>query len=138
MFCRKPLGILPEVTGPYCSQTRSGAAPPEPWLSTVALDWVIEELLFGSQSTVTFLCAASYCAVSVLRPALSAAEIAPVLGGSTALMVTGELLTELVPPELELEPPPDEQAARTATASAVAAARVLLRVAWFIARTHLR
>src|SRR5579863_3319917 len=136
MFCRKPFGILPEVTGPYCSQTRSGAAPPEPWLSTVALDWVIEELLFGSQSTVTFLCAASYCVVSVLRPALSAAVIAPVLGGSTALMVTGELLTELVPPELE--PPPDEQAARTATASAVAAVRVLLRVAWFIARTHLR
>src|SRR5580693_10697223 len=144
MFCRKPFGMLPEVTGPYCSQTRSGAAPPEPWLSTVALDAVIEELLFGSQSTVTFLCAASYCVVSVLSPALSAAVIAPVLGGSTALMVTGELLTELVPPALEL--PPDEQAAakRPAAASAVAADRVLLRTGLFvgtvrfIARTHLR
>ncbi len=47
MFCSSPFGMLPEVTGPYCSQTRSGAAPPEAWLSTVALDWVIEELLFG-------------------------------------------------------------------------------------------
>ncbi len=130
--------MLPEVTGPYCSQTRSGAAPPDAWLSTVALDTVIEELLFGSQSTVTFLCAASYCVVSVLRPALSAAEIAPVLGGSTALMVTGELLTELVPPLLD-EPLPDEQAAaRTATATAVAADRDLLLVTLDIARTHLR
>ena len=92
--------MLPEVTGPYCSQTRSGAAPPEAWLSTGALVAVIEELLFGSQSTVTFLCAASYCSVSSFRPAFSAEVIAPVLGGSTALMVTGALLTGLVVPEL--------------------------------------
>src|ERR1700722_10089674 len=138
MFCRKPLGMLPEVTGPYCSQTRSGAAPPEPWLSTVALDAVIEELLFGSQSTVTFLCAASYCVVSVLSPALSAAVIAPVLGGSTALMVTGELLTPLTPLLLADEPP-DEQAAarRPATASAVAPGRILLRTGSVLLRTGL-
>ncbi len=80
MFCSSPLGRLPEVTGPYCSQTRSGAAPPDAWLSTVALDWVIEVLLFGSHCTVTPLWAASYCWVSCCRPALSAAVIAPVFG----------------------------------------------------------
>src|ERR1700733_15340687 len=139
MFCSRPWGMLPEVTGPYCSQTRSGAAPPEAWLSTVALDAVIEELLFGSQSTVTFLCAASYCVVRVLSPALSAAVIAPVLGGSTALMVTGELLTPLTPLLLADEPP-DEQAAasRPAAATAVRAGRDLLLVTLDIARTHLR
>ena len=39
--------MLPEVTGPYCSQTRSGAAPPEAWVSTW-LYWLAvmeEELL---------------------------------------------------------------------------------------------
>src|ERR1700722_4846008 len=139
MFCRKPFGILPEVTGPYCSQTRSGAAPPDPWLSTVALDAVIGELLFGSHCTVTFLCAASYCVVSVLRPALSAAVIAPVLGGSTALMVTGELLTPLTPPLLADELPEEQAAAsRPAAATAVRADRDLLLVTLDIARTHLR
>ena len=123
MFCSRPLGMLPEVTGPYCSQTRSGAAPPEAWLSTVALDWLMEALLFGSQSTVTFLCAASYCAVSVLSPALSAAVIAPVLGGSTALT---------------LDQSASNSSARPAAATAVRAGRDLLLVTLDIARTHLR
>src|ERR1700733_4521460 len=128
MFCSMPLGMLPEVTGPYCSQTRSGAAPPEAWLSTVALDWVIDALLFGSQVTVTPLWAASYCWVSCCRPALSADVIAPVLGGSTALMTTDPL-----PPPLPDEPPDEQAAARmSATASAVAADSVLLRVAWVV------
>ena len=60
--------MLPEVTGPYCSQTRSGAAPPEAWLSTVGVGLaVMDEVLFGSQSTVTFLCAASYCVGELLQ-----------------------------------------------------------------------
>ena len=41
MFCSRPLGRLPEVTGPYCSQTRSGAAPPDAWLSSCAFAWVM-------------------------------------------------------------------------------------------------
>jgi hypothetical protein len=85
------------------------------------------EVLVGSHCTVTFLCAASYCLVSWLSVALSAAVIAPVSGGSTALIVTGPL-----PPPLPVPlpgEPPDEQAAasRPATASAVTADRVLLR-----------
>jgi hypothetical protein len=69
--------------------------------------------------------------VSCFRPAFSAEVIAPVLGGRTALMVTGALLAGLVaavlvaPPPvltllLELEPPPEEQPA-TITATARAA-----------------
>ena len=85
----------PEVTGPYCSQTRSGALPPEAWLSSCAFACVIDAVLFGSHCTVTFLCAASYCWVRLCRPALSAAVIAPVLGGSSALMTTAP-----VPPPL--------------------------------------
>src|ERR1700759_5404771 len=114
MFWSSPLGRLPEVTGPYCSQTRSGAAPPEAWLSTVALDWVIEALLFGSHCTVTPLWAASYCWVSCLRPALSAAVIGPVLGGSIALMTTDPL-----------PPPPDEPPDEHAPATRPAAARAV-------------
>ena len=49
-------------------------------------------VLFGSHWTVTFLCAASYWVVSCFRPALSAAVIGPVFGGSTALIVTGASL----------------------------------------------
>jgi hypothetical protein len=49
------------------------------------------EVFTGSHCTVTFLCAASYCRVSCWRPALSAAVIAPVFGGSSALMVTDPL-----------------------------------------------
>ena len=86
------------MTGPYCSQTRSGALPPEAWLSRVALAAVMLAVLFGSHWTVTFLCAASYCVVSVFRPALSAAVIAPVFGGSTALMTTAPLLLRLPTP----------------------------------------
>src|SRR5438876_11053027 len=98
MFCSSPAGRAPEVTGPYCSQTTSGALPPEAWLSSWALAWVMLDMLFGSHWTVTFLCAASYCWVSCFRPALSAAVIGPVFGGSTALIVTGAPLPE--PPEL--------------------------------------
>src|SRR5689334_16524545 len=126
MFCSRPEGMLPEVTGPYCSQTRSGAAPPEAWVSTWALVWVIEEELFGSQFTVTFLCAASYCWVSCCSPLFSADVIAPVFGGSTALMVTAPLLAPLP----ELAEPPDEHAAasRAAAARAVALVKVPLRI----------
>ena len=70
-------------------------------------------VLFGSHWTVTFLCAASYWVVSCFRPALSAAVIGPVFGGSTILIVTGAPLPE--PPGLAelLEHP----AARTPAAS---------------------
>ena len=71
------------------------------------------DVLFGSHWTVTFLCAASYCGVSFFSPALSAAVIGPVFGGSTALIVTGALLPE--PPEFE--PPDEHPAARTPAAS---------------------
>src|SRR5215467_54460 len=64
MFCSRPLGIAPEVTGPYCSHTRSGALPPDAWLSSAAFAAVMLAVLFGSHCTVTFLCAASYCCVS--------------------------------------------------------------------------
>src|SRR5215469_8283792 len=97
MFCSSPAGRLPEVTGPYCSQTRSAAAPPEAWLSSCAFAWVMLEVLVGSHCTVTFLCAASYCWVSWLRVALSAAEIAPLLGGRSALIT--------IDPTLPPEPP---------------------------------
>jgi hypothetical protein len=56
---------------------------------------------------------------------LSAAVIAPVPGGSIALIVTGELLPE--PVLAGLEPPEQAAASRPAVASAVAADRVLLR-----------
>src|SRR5580692_6327081 len=72
MFCSSPAGRAPEVTGPYCSQTTSGAEPPDAWLSMAAFAWVMPVVLFGSHCTVTFLCAASYCWVRVCRPALSA------------------------------------------------------------------
>src|SRR5512135_2585440 len=108
MFCSRPFGRAPEVTGPYCSQTMSGAAPPDAWLSMAAFAWVMPVVLFGSHRTVTFLCAASYCWVSCWRPRLSAAVIGPVFGGSTALIVTGAPLPEPEPDGLE---PPDEQAA---------------------------
>src|SRR5215472_602612 len=104
MFCSRPAGSPPEVTGPYCSQTRSGALPPEAWLSSCAFACVIDEVLVGSHWTVTFLCAVSYCLVSWLRPALSAAVIAPVFGGNSALMTT-------VPPLPLADEPPEEQAA---------------------------
>ena len=71
-------------------------------------------VLFGSHWTVTFLCAASYWVVSCFRPALSAAVIGPVFGGSTILIVTGAPLPE--PPGLA-EPPPEHPAARTPAAS---------------------
>src|SRR6266704_5945323 len=89
MFWSRPAGRAPEVTGPYCSQTTSGAAPPEAWLSMAAFAWVMPLVLFGSHWTVTFLWAASYCVVRFLSPALSAAVIGPVFGGRTALIVTG-------------------------------------------------
>ena len=71
-------------------------------------------VLFGSHWTVTFLCAASYWVVSCFRPALSAAVIGPVFGGSTILIVTGALLPE--PPGLP-EPPPEHPATRTLAVS---------------------
>src|SRR5580704_2504423 len=86
MFCSKPFGSAPDVTGPYCSQARSGALPPEAWLSRAAFAPSICVAGLCSHCTVTVLWAASYCAVSFLRPALSAAVMAPVFGGSTALM----------------------------------------------------
>src|SRR5215471_16432579 len=129
MFCSRPFGSPPEVTGPYCSQTRSGALPPAAWLSTAAFAAVMLAVLFGSHWTVTFLCAASYCAVSFFRPALSDAVIGPVLGGSTALMTTAPLL----PPE-----PLDEQPAASppASSSAAAADRGLL-MGRLCTRSHL-
>src|SRR5262245_36191564 len=81
MFCNSPCGKAPEVTGPYCSQTTSGAAPPEAWLSMDAFACVMSPLLLGSHWTVTFLCLASYRWVSCCRPRLSAAVIGPVFGG---------------------------------------------------------
>src|ERR1700735_5622173 len=137
MFCSRPFGRAPEVTGPYCSQTRSGALPPDAWLSSVAFAAVIDAVLFGSHCTVTFLCAASYCVVSVSRPALSAAVIAPVFGGSSALMTTLPPLP--LPPD---EPPEEQPTARTAMAASAAAAEslvpdlVLLRIVG-IAEPHL-
>src|SRR2546427_9629380 len=113
MFCSSPAGRAPEVTGPYCSQTTSGALPPEAWLSSCAFAWVMLDMLFGSHWTVTFLCAASYCWVSCFRPALSAAVIGPVFGGSTALIVTGAPLPE----PLELLERPEHPAARTPAAT---------------------
>src|SRR5690349_20323296 len=123
MFWSSPCGRAPEVTGPYCSQTTSGALPPEAWLSSWALDWVMLDMLFGSHWTVTFLCAFSYWAVRSLRPALSAAVIGPVFGGSTALMVTGAPL----PAPAELAEPPPEQPAISALAATTAAPTYVLR-----------
>src|SRR5215831_6627664 len=114
MFCSRPCGSAPDVTGPYCSQTRSGALPPEAWLSMAALAWVMLAVLFGSHCTVTFLCAASYWVVSFFSPALSDELIGPVFGGSTALIVTWPLEP--------LDEPPEEQAAASALASSRAAA----------------
>src|SRR5579864_5842072 len=114
MFCSSPAGRAPEVTGPYCSQTTSGALPPDAWLSSCAFAWVMLDMLFGSHWTVTFLWAAWYCWVSCFSPALSAAVIGPVFGGSTALIVTGALLPEPLEP---LEPPPEHPAAKTPKAS---------------------
>src|SRR5580693_3910620 len=114
MFWSSPLGRAPEVTGPYCSHTTSGAEPPEAWLCIAALAWVMPVVLFGSHVTVTFLWAASYCLVSCCSPALSAAVIGPVFGGSTALMVTGAPPLE---PELAGLEPPDEQAAASTPAA---------------------
>src|SRR5215469_9217406 len=118
MFCSRPLGSAPDVTGPYCSQTRSGALPPEAWVSTEALAAVMLAVLFGSHWTVTFLCADWYSSVSFLSPALSDAVMAPVLGGRTALITTLPLLDD----------PPDEHAATMppATSRAAAAARGVL------------
>ena len=108
MFCSRPLGSAPEVTGPYCSQARSGALPPEAWLSRVALAWVMLAVLLGSHWTVKPLWAASHSLVSFFSPALSAAVMGPVLGGSSALMT----------PELVLPEPPEEHpAARPAAAA---------------------
>src|SRR6516165_10583895 len=124
MFCSRPFGRPPEVTGPYCSQTRSAALPPEAWLSSCAFACVMDAVLFGSHCTVTFLCAASYWVVSFARPALSAAVMAPVFGGSSALMTTAPPA-----PPLADEPPEEQAAAPARTASAVAASRgVLLRM----------
>ena len=131
MFWSRPAGRAPEVTGPYCSQTTSGAEPPEAWLSMAAFAWVISPELFGSHWTVTFLWAASYYWVSRCNPRLSAALIGPVFGGRTALIVTGALLPE---PEFEPPEPPDEHpaartpAARTQAASKAAPVRSAERV----------
>src|SRR5437764_14730675 len=114
MSCGRPGGSAPDVTGPYGSQTTSGAAPPEAWLSTAAFAALMLPVLFGSHWTVTFLCAASYWVVSCFRPALSAAVMGPVFGGSTALMVTAAALPEPV----ELAAPPEHPAT-----SALAATR---------------
>src|SRR5215831_8031867 len=119
MFWSSPAGRAPEVTGPYCSHTRSGALPPEAWLSRVALAWVMLAVLFGSHWTVTFLWACSYWVVRSFRPALSAAVIAPVLGGRSALMVFS---LPLAFPLL----PSDEQAARVPAARIVAVIRRVL------------
>src|ERR1051326_2608426 len=111
MFWSRPLGRAPEVTGPYCSHTRSGAAPPEACASIAALEAVMLALLLASHWTVTPLCAASYWLVSFFRPALSAAVIGPAFGGSTALMVTGPWLV-LEPLEALGELPDEHPAAR--------------------------
>ena len=113
MFCSRPLGSAPEVTGPYCSQGRSGAAPPDAWLSRVAFALSICVAVLGSHWTVKPLCAASHWLVSFFRPALSAAVMEPVFGGSTALMTS-----ELPPPE----PPEEHPAARPAASSTAARA----------------
>src|SRR3954467_8568300 len=98
MFCSRPGGSAPDVTGPYCSQTTSGAAPPEAWPPRAAFAALSLPVLFGSHWTVTFLCAASYWVVSCFSPALSAAVMGPVFGGSTILIVTGAAIPE--PPGL--------------------------------------
>src|SRR5436309_3369157 len=128
MFWSRPAGRAPEVTGPYCSQTTSGAAPPEAWLSMAAFAWVISPELFGSHWTVTFLWAASYYWVSRCNPRLSAALIGPVFGGRTALIVTGALLPgpEVEPPEPE--PPDEHPVARAPAASRAAPVRSAGRV----------
>src|SRR6266545_6559269 len=112
MFCSRPLGSAPEVTGPYCSQGRSGALPPDAWLSRVAFAPSICVAVLGSHCTVKPLCAASHWLVSFFRPALSEAVMEPVFGGSTALMTP-----ELSPPE----PPDDEHPAARPAASSTAA-----------------
>src|SRR5580693_6490981 len=128
MFCSNPLGSAPEVTGPYCSQTRSGALPPDAWLCTAAFAVVMLALFSGSHCTVTFLCAASYSAVSFCRPLLSAASIVPVPGGSTALMTIAPLLPD----------PPDEHPAASPPASSTAAAAAIgLLMGIVCTRSHL-
>src|SRR5437868_2139290 len=123
MFCSSPAGMAPQLTGTNYSQSTSGAMPPEVWLSSWTLAWVMLEELFGSHWTVPFLCAASYWVVSCFKPALSAAVIGPVFGGSTALMVTGALLPE----PAELAEPPPEQPAISALAATRAAPMDVLR-----------
>src|SRR5215831_7820673 len=115
MFWSRPFGMAPEVTGPYCSQTRSGALPPEAWLCRAAFAWVMLAVLFGSHWTVTFLWAASYSVVSFFRPALSDAVIGPVLGGSTALMVPAlPELDGLLDEHAAARPPASSRAAPSA------------------------
>ena len=121
MFCSRPLGSPPEVTGPYCSQARSGALPPEAWLSRVAFAAVMLAVLLGSHCTVKPLCAASHSLVSFFRPALSEAVIGPVFGGSSALMTP-----ELPPPE----PPEEHPAARPPASTTAARAGSRLARVW--------
>ena len=96
MFCSRPAGSAPEVTGPYCSHTRSGALPPDAWLSSVALACVMLTVLFGSHCTVTPLWAASYWSVSCFRPALSAALIAPDEQAAIAVLASSAVAMKLV------------------------------------------
>src|SRR5437660_1795402 len=78
-------------------------------------DGLMLALLLASHCTVTPLCAASYWLVSFFRPALSAAVIGPVFGGSTALMTVD-------PPWADPEEPPlPEQPAARPPASSKAA-----------------
>src|SRR5258708_3511870 len=94
MFCSRPFGSAPEVTGPYCSHTRSGALPPDAWLSTVAFALSICVAVLGSHCTVKPLCAASHWLVSFFSPALSEAVMEPVFGGRTALITAVSPLPE--------------------------------------------
>ena len=128
MFCSSPFGRPPEVTGPYCSQARSGALPPEAWLSRVAFAALMLAVLLGSHCTVKPLCAASHWLVSFFSPALSAAVIGPVFGGSTALMTPEP--PPLVPPDEHpaARPPASTRAARTGSRLAKGLAKDLVRI----------
>src|ERR1700744_4460555 len=97
----------PESSGLYCSQTMSGAPPPEAWETSVALAVTMADGGLGCHSTLTFGWLDSYCGVNFCRLAFCGELMGPVLGGRMARMV-------ILLPEFPL-PPLHAAAKRAAT-----------------------
>src|ERR1700759_1464750 len=115
-----PLGMEPDSSGLYCSQTMSGASPPDDWDTSVALAVVMDETGFGCQLTLTFGCFDSYSCVNFCRLAFCGELMGPVLGGKIARIWTAD--PEWPPLLLPLH------AAATRTAAVIAGSANILRV----------